>query len=42
MVIAQHYYDYGVCVRYFTSQDSAADFIEQLISEDNNGQDQSI
>lgn len=38
MVVAQHYYEQEkVIVRYFTSQEVAADFIEQLVNEENNG-----
>jgi hypothetical protein len=43
MVAAQHYYELErFIIRFFTTQDNAADFIEQLASEDNYGQDQSI
>lgn len=35
MIVAMHCYDVEqLLVRYFTSQDAAADFIEQLIIED--------
>jgi len=43
MVAAQHYYELEkFIIRFFTTQDNAADFIEQLVSEDNYGQNQSI
>jgi hypothetical protein len=35
MVVAQHYYDYErTIIHFFTDQNYAADFIEQLVIED--------
>ena len=35
MVVAQHYYDYErTLITFFTNQNIAADFIEQLVIED--------
>ena len=40
MVVAQNYFEQEkVFVRFFTRQDDAAEFIEQLVNEENDGQD---